>query len=157
MEFTCIKYNPIYWLLWLLVVPCMLSGKWFHACLGQGSTVREDELPFEQECRVSWIYIIDGPYLVSTITTVVRFGLAAKDGREKWDGMLLDGWSFCVTLSLIIGNCLMLHHMRRRHTGLLRCSIMLAWVEVLCLIGIQTVFGETNGPNVKQRAAQHHG
>ena len=30
-------------------------------------------------------------------------------------------------------------------------------ITVLCLIGIQTVFGETNGPNVKQRAAQHRG
>ena len=33
-------------------------------------------------------------------------------------------------------------------------------MTVLCLIGIQTVFGESNGPNVKQRAAQrsqHHG
>ena len=30
-------------------------------------------------------------------------------------------------------------------------------ITVLCLIGIQTVFGETNGPNVKQKAAQHRG
>ena len=30
-------------------------------------------------------------------------------------------------------------------------------ITVLCLIGIQTVFGETNGPNVKQRAAQYRG
>ena len=30
-------------------------------------------------------------------------------------------------------------------------------ITVLCLIGIKTVFGETNGPNVKQRAAQHRG
>ena len=32
-------------------------------------------------------------------------------------------------------------------------------VMVLCLIGIQTIFGESTGPNVKQRAAQrpqHH-
>ena len=30
-------------------------------------------------------------------------------------------------------------------------------ITVLCLIGIQTVFGETNGPTVKQRAGQHRG
>jgi len=30
-------------------------------------------------------------------------------------------------------------------------------ITVLCLIGIQTVFAETNGPTVKQRAAQHRG
>lgn len=33
-------------------------------------------------------------------------------------------------------------------------------ITVLCLIGIQTAIGESNGPNIKQRAAQrspHHG
>ena len=47
-EFSCVKQNPIYWLLWLCVVPCLLSGKWFHACLGQGSKVRPDELAHEE-------------------------------------------------------------------------------------------------------------
>ena len=89
-----------------------------------------------QECRVSWLYIIDGPYFISTWWTIVRFILSAVDGPYEWDGMLLDGWSLSVTVSLLLGNILLLHHMRRRHQGLLRCSILLAWVQCLCLFFI---------------------
>ena len=67
---------------------------------------------------------------------MVRFAVNAKEGRDQWDGMVLDAWSFCVTITLVLGNSLLLHHMHRRHTGLLRCSILLAWVEVFCLVGI---------------------
>jgi len=38
---TCyVKWNPIYWLLWLCVIPMVISGKWFHALFGQGAKVR---------------------------------------------------------------------------------------------------------------------
>lgn len=83
----CVRYNPVYWMCTLVTMPCMVSGRWTHALLGQGGPVRDDEMAIERDARVQWIYTTgaprryryvadlfsraDGPFAFSAFLTIV--------------------------------------------------------------------------------------
>ena len=64
-------WNPAYWICFLPLVPCLLTGKWLHSLWGQGDMMRPDETIEESRVRLHWIYCLDGPIAFACILDLV--------------------------------------------------------------------------------------
>ena len=125
VTFACVGYNPIYWLLLLGAIPCVLSGRWVHAAVGQGGPVRHDELEVEHEARVQWIYTTDGPFACAALFTVAELIAYAAEGgtlgaNPTTLGLVLD---FAIDAAYIGGNMLFVEAMKHKNVAQIRCAI----------------------------------
>ena len=73
-----VRWNPIYWSLIIIIMFCLLPGRWVHIPVGQGGPVRDDEMPQEKLARIQWIYCTDGPMAL----TVALCGFELVDSRH---------------------------------------------------------------------------
>ena len=158
VRFWMVAYNPAYWCLILAALPCVLTGRWVHAVVGQGGPVRPDELEVEHEARVQWIYATDGPFACAALFTVAELAAYAAEGDElganpNTVGLVLD---FLIDAAYIGGNMLFVEAMKHKNVAQIRCAIVAngtfaVGLMVLLLMSINQV-GWTTEWRWQQRA-----
>ena len=74
-----VQRNPLYWSLIILIVVCVLPGKWLHALVGQGGPVRADESKAERNARVAWCYASDGLFAIAALAAIYDAVTARTD------------------------------------------------------------------------------
>ena len=126
-----VRYNPLYWLTFLPLVPCLVLGKWLHACWGQGDMMRPDETMEESRVRLHWIYCLDGPIAAVVLLDLVDvlFDVPFYTQRKFQNSLLSWSMTLTVTSAYILANSYFLDVMRRR-----------SLVGVRLVIVYQTVF-----------------
>jgi len=126
-----VRWNPIYWSMFVPLVPCIILGKWLHSLWGQGDMMRADETIEESRVRLHWIYCLDGPIAAMVLLDLVDvlIDVPGYEQRKFKDSLL----SWCMTLvvssAYILANAYFLDVMRRR-----------SLVGVRLVIVYQTVF-----------------
>mmetsp|Transcript_25067 Transcript_25067/g.75253 ORF Transcript_25067/g.75253 Transcript_25067/m.75253 type:complete len:281 (+) Transcript_25067:146-988(+) len=109
------SWNPLYWLLILLIMACVLPGRWVHVPFGQGGPVRPDEAPTERIARIRWVYATDGPFALTALAGAVQL-LSSYDWAVAF-GLVLE-------VAYILGNIVFLHAMRKRNALQVRIGIV---------------------------------
>ena len=74
-----LRRNPLYWALVILIVVCVLPGKWLHALVGQGGPCRADESKAERNARVAWCYASDGLFAIAALAAMYDAFTARTD------------------------------------------------------------------------------
>ena len=126
-----IRWNPLYWLCFLPLIPCILLGKWLHSMWGQGDMMREDETIEETRVRLHWVYCLDGPIAAALFLDLidVLFDVPLYTQRKFQSSVLSWCMTLMVTGAYILANSYFLDVMRRR-----------SLVGVRLVIVYQTVF-----------------
>jgi len=124
-------WNPLFWLSYLPLALCVLSGKWIHSLWGQGGRVRPDEEPDEMRARMHWIYAMDGPIASLTLLDLidVLFDLPNYEQRKFQSDMLSWTITLGVTSAYVLANSYFISAMKHR-----------SLVGVRLVIVCQTVF-----------------
>lgn len=124
-------WNPLFWLSYLPLALCVLSGKWIHSLWGQGGRVRPDEEPDEMRARMHWIYAMDGPIASLTLLDLidVLFDLPNYEQRKFQADMLSWTITLGVTSAYVLANSYFISAMKHR-----------SLVGVRLVIVCQTVF-----------------
>lgn len=122
-ESSCIRYNGLYWLLWIVTVPCLLSGKWTHDLFGQGDGF-EGETKLEREVRIHWLYCTDGPMLAALLIDVYYCGLYVAEGEWGMNNeTLVVVLSMTVCIGYVGGNVAFEYAIRNRKPTTVKCMI----------------------------------
>jgi len=117
-----IRWNPLYWLCWLMGWGCILTGKWFHSIVGQGGAVRPDETKCEHDARVHWVYGCDGPMVGEMVYEAV--GIVYYISQSRDDELLGPALAIVIAGCFLIGNVAFLHAMAIRSITEVRVCIV---------------------------------
>jgi hypothetical protein len=137
---SCIvKYNPFYWMVFIVTYLSLGLGREFHILIGQGDPVSDTERRSEYEVRVHWVYCTTGAMLwvcVRSIFTILMWMCGIDD---------LDWLAVAVTWTLVMfycaGNAVFLRMMHRRNLVGTRSIIVCNAVFSLCMLGSLITFG----------------
>ena len=126
-----VLFNPLYWILFLPLIPCIVAGKWLHSLWGQGDMMRPDETIEESRVRLHWIYCLDGPIAGAALLDLVDvlFDLPLYTQRKFKNSLISWLMTLIVTSAYVVANSYFLDVMRRR-----------SLVGVRLVIVYQTVF-----------------
>jgi hypothetical protein len=92
-----VRWNPIYWSMFVPLVPCIILGKWLHSLWGQGDMMRADETIEESRVRLHWIYCLDGPIAAMVLLDLVDvlIDVPGYEQRKFKDSLL----SWCAAMA----------------------------------------------------------
>ena len=126
-----IRWNVLYWVCYLPLIPCVLSGKWLHSLWGQGEAMRNDETMDEARVRLHWIYCLDGPIVAAALVDLIDVLCDIPNyTQRKFTSLLSWCMTVAVTGAYVLANSYFLDVMRRR-----------SLVGVRLVVTYQTVFG----------------
>ena len=119
-----VRYNPLYWALIVLIMGCLIPGRWVHLPFGQGGPVRDDEMEVEKKIRLEWIYCTDGPFAMTILLAIVEFGWYLSRGEiglnVKTEAVLL---MTVIAAVYIGGNVVFVNSMKQRSVVGVRAGI----------------------------------
>jgi hypothetical protein len=141
------RWNPIYWVFWIGIFVCIVSGKLFHSFFGQGGRVRDDETADEHEVRVQWIYVQDGPYFLMGLVDFVKFFIDVCTGNFGWDGCIKYAYVLILYMAFLGCNIQLLDGMATKNQGRVRSCILGMWGCGLMVIGMM-LYGRIAGGNM---------
>jgi len=126
-----VRWNPLYWVMFVPLVPCIILGKWLHSLWGQGDMMRADETIEESRVRLHWVYCLDGPIAGAALLDLVDvlIDVPMYEQRKFKDSLLSWCMTLTVTAAYVLANAYFLDVMRRR-----------SLVGVRLVIVYQTVF-----------------
>lgn len=117
-EFSCVRYNPVYWVVWLGTALLIFVGRLLHACAGQHGPISDPESSIEHEVRVWWIYPTDAAFMGGLGLAVVDLVCYAINGtlteRYHWSKVVVCA---VVYSSYVASNFSFLHALYS-HSGL---------------------------------------
>ena len=113
-----LRRNPLYWALIILIVVCVLPGKWLHALVGQGGPVRADESKTERNARVAWCYASDGLFAIAALAAIYDAVTARTD-----DALYSACLNATIATLYVGGNVAFLAALRRRDCIAVRAGV----------------------------------
>jgi len=134
-----VKYNPLYWMVFVVTFLSLGLGREFHILLGQGGPVSESERRDEYEVRVHWVYCTTGAMLWVMARSFLTIFLAICSLYDP-----LDWIAIIVTWTLVIcyctGNSVFLKMMHIRSLYGIRSIIICNLIFSICMFGSLITF-----------------
>lgn len=141
-DHVTVKYNPFFWAALVMTIPCVVTGRWVHTLVGQGSPI-PGELECEHKARVAWVYCMDGPYTGTALLTFLEMIDAAApstfgggSSAKLAEAYVLD---LCITLGYVAGNVAFLSALRSRDVGAVRTGVVANASFALALTVLLTI------------------